>query len=422
MFLFKEKTQVFDDLKSGLTCSLVALPLCLGIALASGAPLLSGLIAGIIGGMVIGLLSGSHVSVSGPAAGLAVIVFGAIQDLGAFRLFLVSVFLAGCIQLTVGLLKLGGLAKYINHAVIEGMLASIGILIILKQLPYALGALNFKGYSAFVENFTYSSINSGAVFIGLLCISLFIVYNSTSLRTKSIFKWVPFSVFLVVISTFLSWFFKETSAALDPIQFVNLGDIGTGGSLLHSLQHPDFSNWFSLKVIRYGFVIAAVASIETLLCIEAGDKMDPFSRKTSANRELKAQGVGNMLSALVGGLPITSVIVRTSVNIHSGAKTKLSSIFHGILLLISIVIFPQLIVTIPLAVLACILLNAGFNLAHPKLMIRMFSKGLIHSVPFFLTIIMVVSTDLLMGVVAGQVSYLILSRVMDKSKVGNAVR
>ncbi|MCC6138803.1 MAG: SulP family inorganic anion transporter [Bdellovibrionaceae bacterium] len=400
MFSFN-KSYFIDDLKAGLIVSLVALPLCLGIALASGAPLISGVIAGIIGGIIIGSLSNSHVSVSGPAAGLAVIVLGAIQDLGSFNVFLAAVIVAGAVQILMGLLKLGGYAKKIHHSVIEGMLASIGILIIIKQLPYAAGVMDFHGYSSIQWSTDY--FNLGALFIGTACILSMIVFNTTSLKKFFIFKWIPFSIWLVLLGSMTAFLFKGGAFALLPQQFVNIGSAGEGASLLNILQYPDFSQILSWKVLKYGFIIAAVASIETLLCIEAGDKMDVQKRKSDANRELQAQGVGNMLSGFIGGLPITSVIVRTSVNIQSGAKTKFSAIIHGVILLVGLLLLPQLITQIPLVVLACILLNAGYNLANPKLILSMLKKSFHHFIPFFITIIFVVSKDLLMGVVIGQI-------------------
>lgn len=400
MFSF-DKSYFSYDLKAGLIVSLVALPLCLGIALASGAPLISGVIAGIIGGIIVGTLSNSHVSVSGPAAGLAVIVLGSIEELGSFNVFLAALILAGCVQVLMGFLKLGRYAKRIHNSVIEGMLVSIGILISIKQLPYAAGIVDFKGYSAM--EWTSTSFNLGAFFIGATCILSMIVYNTTPLKKFFVFKWIPFSIWLVLFASLAASIFKSSSLALLPKQFVNIGAAGEGATLANILQHPDFSQILSWKLIKFGLVIAAVASIETLLCIEAGDKMDEQKRTSDANRELKAQGVGNIISGFIGGLPITSVIVRTSVNIHSGAKTKLATILHGVILLAGLFAFPQWITHIPLAVLACILLNAGYNLANPKLIKSMLNKSLHHSIPFFVTILLIVCTDLLMGVIVGQI-------------------
>lgn len=401
-----------DDLKSGLIVSLVALPLCLGIALASGAPLISGVIAGIIGGIVIGSLSHSHVSVSGPAAGLAVIVLGALQSLGDFNVFLTVVVLAGALQILMGLLKLGSYAKKIHHSVIEGMLASIGILIIIKQIPYAAGVISFNDYGHI--EWTLHYFNLGALIIGMMCLLMMIVYNTTSIRTMAVFKWIPFSVWLVIIATISAFLFANTPLALQPKQFVNLGSIGETTSWSTVFKSPDFSQALSWPVIKYSLIIAIVASIETLLCIEAGDQLDPQKRTSNANRELQAQGVGNIVSGFMGGLPITSVIVRTSVNIQAGAKTKRSAIVHGLILLMGLVLFPRLITQIPLVVLACILLNAGYNLTHPKILKSMFKKSLHKSIPFFITVAFIVGKDLLIGVIIGQVTAVLLNKFLKK--------
>lgn len=412
--LSKYKFFFVDDLKSGLVVSLVALPLCLGIALASGAPLISGVFAGIVGGIIVGAASNSHVSVSGPAAGLAVIVLGAIQNLQSFNVFLTSVVIAGSLQVIFGLFQLGNLAKKIHHSVIEGMLASIGILIILKQIPYAFGIIDFRGYSSIVFSTDY--FNTGALLIGSLCLLSIITYNITSLKTFFIFQWIPLSICLVVVSSLIAYFLKNASLALHINQFVNIGAVGSGASLLTALQYPDFSQILTWPVMKYGIIIALVASIETLLCVEAGDKLDSQKRTTSSNRELKAQGIGNIISGFIGGLPITSVIVRTSVNIHAGAKTKVSAIVHGIILLMGLLLFPQFVTKIPLAVLACILLHAGYNLSNPHLLKKMFLKSKNQSIPFFSTIVLVITTDLLMGVICGQIIAIIVSYFFKEKK------
>lgn len=421
MFKNNNFTNLSADLKSGFVVSLVALPLCLGIALASGAPLLSGLIAGIIGGIVVGTVSGSHVSVSGPAAGLAVIILGAISDLGSFELFVLSVMIAGFLQLTMGVFKLGGFSKWIHHSVIEGMLAAIGVLIIIKQIPYALGMIDFKSYSSILKSAVMPSFNLGALVIGLLCLGLIIIYNMTNLKKNKIFLYLPLSILLVIISTLLAFLFTNSSFGLDSKLFVNLGGITNGLQVFTSLKFPDFSSIFEFKVLKYGIIVAIVASIETILCIQAGDKLDQLKRKTSPNQELIAQGIGNMISGLLGGLPVTSVIVRTSVNIQSGARTKLSAIFHGMLLLIGLLVFPTLITKIPLAVLACILLLAGYNLAHPKKILATINEGYAFYIPFFVTVIVVVLEDLLIGVLTGQVVAVLIvfiSSLIGKNKNG----
>lgn len=402
-----DKLPAVDDFKAGLIVSLVALPLCLGIALASGAPLISGLFAGIVGGIIVGTLSDSHVSVSGPAAGLAIIVLGAIQDFGSFNIFLASVVVAGAIQILFGLFKLGAFAKKIHSSVIEGMLASIGVLIIIKQLPYAFGVVNFEGYRSI--EWTLNDFNIGALLIGTCCLTALIIYNTTKLGTFFVFKWVPFSIWLVTLASAAAHLMGNSRFALNPNQFVNIGTFGRDGGVWNAFQHPDFSQLLSFKMLKYSIVIAIVASIETLLCIEAGDKLSSQKRPTSVNRELKAQGIGNIVSGLIGGLPITSVILRTSVNIYSGAKSKISTIVHGTILLLSLLLFPQLLSKIPLTILACILLNAGYNLTHPRLLRKMAQKTVDFAIPFFATIALVVSFDLLTGVILGQILAILVS-------------
>lgn len=399
MSIENKKELFINDFKSGLIVALVALPLCLGISLASGAPLISGVIGGIIGGIVIGFLSNSHVSVSGPAAGLAVTVFGAIKDLGNFEIFLCAVVVAGCVQLLMGFLKLGGFAKLLPHSVIEGMLASIGILIVMKQIPYVLGIVKFQGYKELFTNFPNAGMFMGPLAIGTICLSLYIIYNTTSLKTAKIFKTIPFSLMLVILASVLA---VTIPLPILEEHFVDLGHLESG-SFWEVFKHPDFTYILRYDVLKYGFIIALVASIETLLCVGASDKLDPEKRITDTNRELKAQGLGNVISGLMGGIPLTSVIVRTSVNINAGAKSKFSAIIHGFLLLISIELFPSLLTKIPLTVLAVILVVAGYNLANPKLFKKMILHGYKDFIPFFATIIGIVSNDLLIGVVIGAV-------------------
>jgi MFS superfamily sulfate permease-like transporter len=390
-----------SDFKSGLVVALVAFPLCLGISLASGAPLISGLIAGIIGGLIIGSLSSSHVSVSGPAAGLAVIVFGAIQDLGSFNIFLCAVVLAGFIQLLLGLFKAGVVAHFFPVAVIEGMLSSIGLLLILKQFPIMIGMENFKGYLDLFFEGGWQRMQSAVLILGIGCFFLFLIYENTKLKNLSIFKIIPFSVFLVVLASLAAALLPKAGFELQAVNFVNLGELGNGGAFSSIFTFPDFNQFLNPLVIKYAFILAIVASIETLLCLEAGDKMDAKKRVSSTNVELKAQGIGNMLSGLIGGLPLTSVIVRTSVNIQSGAQSKFSAIFHGLILFAGIALFPKLLTMIPLAVLAVILVISGFKLLKPDNFKKFFHCGPEQYVPFFVTILSVVIFDLLTGVLIG---------------------
>ncbi len=400
--MFHIKNSMLDDLKAGLVVSLVALPLCLGIALASGAPALSGLIAGIIGGLIIGVLSPSHVSVSGPAAGLTVVVLDAIADIGSFAAFLPALILAGLIQLLMGLFRLGKVSNFVHHCVIEGMLSAIGLILIIKQLPYVIGSLSPK-YTEIFNTPAPDNINLGAFLIGLICLIFIAVHNTTSLKDKKIFKLIPLSMFLVVIASVLAFLFSfYTPLQLSQNLFVDLSGITGGAEAFSALIFPDFSQGFSLNIMKYALIMALVASLETLLCVKAADQIDPHKRFTPPNKELLAQGIGNIFSGFIGGLPITSVIVRTSVNIQAGAKTKWASIFHGIILMIGLLAFPTLITKIPLAVLACILVLAGYNLAHPRQISSSVKNGFLYAIPFFATLATVVFTDILIGVIVGQ--------------------
>lgn len=400
MSLFDKKT-ISKDLTAGLVVSLVAFPLCLGISLASGAPLISGVIAGIIGGVLVGYLSSSHVSVSGPAAGLAVVVLGAIQDLGSFQVFLGAVVIAGFIQLMLGLFKAGVVAHFFPVAVIEGMLSSIGLLLIVKQTPVMLGIENFQGYSDLFLSGGFTRMQTGPAIIGLVCLGLFLVYQNSPLNKLKIFNIIPFSVFMVVLATVGAIALAAGGIPIDSSAFVSLGALGEGGAFTSIFTFPDFSSMLDPKVIKYGFILAIIASIETLLCLEAGDKMDRLKRVSSTNVELRAQGIGNMLSGFIGGLPITSVIVRTSVNIQSGALTKFSAIFHGFLLLAGVALFPWLLTKIPLAVLAVILVVAGYKLFNPRAIMHFIKMGPEQAAPFLITILGVMAIDLLNGVLIG---------------------
>lgn len=407
-------SNVSGDLAAGLVVFFVALPLCLGIALASGAPLFAGLIAGIIGGIVVGILSKSHLSVSGPAAGLSAIVLTAITELGAFNIFLCAILIAGVIQLGLGFLKAGSIANYLPSNVIEGMLAGIGVIIILKQLPHAVGfdrdaAGNFSfldtsggnTFTALTQALGYFTL--GAVVIALLSILIMKVWERVPALKK--IKILPAPLVAVVCGVILNEIFIATgsSLAINQEHLVSLPASDGGGEFFAQFQVPDFSGFTSRKVWVYGFTIAVVASIETLLCIEAVDTLDPHKRYTPPNHELKAQGVGNILNGLVGGLPITSVIVRSSANVNAGAQTKLSCIAHGVLLLVCAAAIPFLLNKIPLAVLAAILILTGYKLANPTLIKRWWGHGWHQFVPFIVTVSGVVLTDLLTGVTMGLV-------------------
>jgi MFS superfamily sulfate permease-like transporter len=377
-----KKINLFANLKSdfasGLVVFLVALPLCLGIALASGAPPLAGIISGIIGGIVVGYLSQSHLSVSGPAAGLTAIVLTAITDLGSFNVFLLAVLLAGILQLILGFIKAGTISNYFPNNVIEGMLAGIGVIIILKQIPHAFGYdPDFEGDESFIQadgQNTFSElfsvldhVNFASIIIAVLSLAILILWNKVEFL-KNI-KLVPAALVAVVLSIVLNEFFIQSGStlAIASEHLVNLPVPSTLAEFQNIIVTPDFTQITNSKVWIVAITIAIVASIETLLCIEASDRMDTLKRYTDTNVELKAQGIGNIVSSLLGGLPMTSVVVRTSANHNSGAKSKMSTIIHGVLLLVSVLAIPFILNKIPLATLAAVLLMVGYKLAVPNI-------------------------------------------------------
>ena len=413
-----KKINLFANLKSdfasGLVVFLVALPLCLGIALASGAPLFSGIISGIIGGIVVGYLSNSHLSVSGPAAGLTAIVLTSITDLGSFNAFLLAVLIAGVIQLVLGFIKAGTISNYFPNNVIEGMLAGIGVIIILKQIPHAFGYdPDFEGDESFFQSDgqnTFSEllhvldhIQLGAVIVALISLLILILWNKIDFL-KNI-KLVPAALVAVIVSILLNEIFIQSgsSLAISKQHLVNLPVPKNFSELKNIIITPDFSALSNSKVWIVAVTIAVVASIETLLCIEAADRMDQLKRYTNTNVELKAQGIGNILSGLLGGLPMTSVVVRTSANNVAGAKSKMSTIIHGLLLLVSVLSIPFILNKIPLSTLAAVLLLVGYKLANPKIIKHFLKKGKYQFVPFIATFAAVVVTDLLKGVALGMI-------------------
>ncbi|RVT77438.1 SulP family inorganic anion transporter [Flavobacterium sufflavum] len=411
-----KKINLFANLKSdfasGLVVFLVALPLCLGIAMASGAPLFSGIIAGVVGGIVVGYLSQSHISVSGPAAGLTAIVLTAITDLGAFDIFLSAVFIAGLIQLALGFIKAGSISNYFPTNVIEGMLAGIGIIIILKQLPHAFGYdADFEGDQAFSQvdgDNTLSSLfqvfnhfQLGAIIITLVSLAILISWDKVAFFKK--FKLVPGALIAVIFGIVLNEIFISTgsSLAIADEHLVSLPVPTSIDEFKTIIVVPNFAGLANPQVWTVGITIAIVASIETLLCIEASDRLDPQKRYTNTNVELKAQGIGNIVSSLLGGLPMTSVVVRSSANCNAGAKSKMSTIIHGVLLLLSVLIIPVVLNKIPLATLATILILVGYKLAKPSTIKHFWEKGKYQFVPFIATMVAVVATDLLKGVMLG---------------------
>lgn len=413
-----KKINLFANLKSdfasGLVVFLVALPLCLGIALASGAPLFSGIISGIIGGIVVGYLSNSHLSVSGPAAGLTAIVLTSITDLGSFNAFLLAVLIAGVIQLVLGFIKAGTISNYFPNNVIEGMLAGIGVIIILKQIPHAFGYdPDFEGDESFFQSDgqnTFSEllhvldhIQLGAIIVALISLLILILWNKMDFL-KNI-KLVPAALVAVIVSILLNELFIQSgsSLAISKQHLVNLPVPKNFSELKNIINTPDFSALSNSKVWIVAVTIAVVASIETLLCIEAADRMDQLKRYTNTNVELKAQGIGNILSGLLGGLPMTSVVVRTSANNVAGAKSKMSTIIHGLLLLVSVLSIPFILNKIPLSTLAAVLLLVGYKLANPRIIKHFWKKGKYQFVPFIATFAAVVVTDLLKGVALGMI-------------------
>lgn len=398
------------DVPAGIVVFLVALPLCLGIALASGAPMFSGIISGIIGGIVVGMLSGSHTSVSGPAAGLAAVVLASITKLGAFDILLVSILIAGVLQLAMGLLRAGFIANYIPSNVIKGLLAAIGILLILKQIPHAIGYdSNFVEDTNFVQangenTFSailnaFNAITPGALVITLLSMLILINWDKTPLKK---IKLLPAPLFVVVLGVLLNLAFNRFFPALQiqPEHLVDIPAVDTNnlGAYLH---FPDLAHFANYDVWVVGVTIAIVASLETLLNIEAVDKLDPHKRETPPNRELVAQGVGNICAGFLGGLPLTSVIVRSSVNIQNDNRTKASAVLHGVLLLASVVLLAPALNLIPLSALAAILIVTGYKLAKVALFRDMYNKGWSQFIPFAITILAIVFTDLLSGVLIG---------------------
>lgn len=406
--------RIQHDLPASIVVFFVALPLCLGIALASGAPLFSGIISGVIGGIVVGIASGSNLGVSGPAAGLVVIVLLAIENLGSWPAFLVSVVLAGCFQLIMGYAKAGFIAYFFPSSVIKGMLTGIGLLIILKQIPYALGfdpdTIGDMSTFQFSVDVTVSyiltavsSLNYGAVLISFISLAILILWDTVLIKKNKFFQIIQGPIVVVIVGILLNKLYQLgfLDLSLDKDNLVQIPVAKSVIDFLTQLTHPDFSALKQFAVWRVAAVLALVASLETLLCVEATDKLDPHKRITPVNRELKAQGLGNLISGLLGGLPLTQVIIRSSANINFGGKTKLSTILHGIFLLISAAVLAPVINMIPLSCLAAILIVVGFKLAKPKLFKHMYQLGSEQFVPFLATAIGILVTDLLKGIIIG---------------------
>jgi len=410
--MFKE---IKNDLPASIVVFFVALPLCLGIALASGVPLFSGIIAGIVGGIVVGIFSGSTLGVSGPAAGLVAIVSASFVTLGgSWNAFYMAVVIAGVFQILLGFAKAGIIAYFFPSSVIKGMLSGIGLLIILKQIPHALGwDKDIEGDDAFFQpdgQNTFSEIirafdflNEGVLIISVVSFAIIILWDQVLIKKHKIFGILNGPLVVVVFGIIMSSLYQSGffNFSLNPDQLVKIPMPEDLSGLVNLFSHPDFSAITNIEVWKTAAVIAVIASLETLLCVEATDKLDPFKRITPTNRELKAQGIGNVVSGLIGGLPITQVIVRSSANITFGGKTKMSTIFHGFFLLVSALLFANVLNLIPLSSLAVILIMVGYKLAKPSLFLSMYKLGKEQFIPFLVTIIAILATDLLKGISAG---------------------
>lgn len=406
------------DAPAALVVFLVALPLCLGIALASGVPLFSGIIAGVVGGVVVGLISRSPLSVSGPAAGLTVIVLAAVNSLPSLEAFFLAVMLAGGFQMILGLLRAGLIGDFIPSAVIKGMLAAIGLILILKQIPHAVGYdHDYEGDFSFFQpdgDNTFSALlhmlnekfTPGAITIALISLIFLFWWDASPLRKKGFLQYIPGPLVVVIFGISANEFFKmvwPSFAIIDQAHMVTIPVADSFNSFLGQFRSPDFSMISHPAVWTTALTLGLVATVETLLSIEAVDKLDPYKRNTPANRELFAQGAGNIVSGLLGGLPVTSVIVRSSANVDAGARTRLSGILHGVLLFICVATIPFLLNKIPLSALAAVLIAVGYKLTKPSIFIKKYKKGWAHLIPFVLTIVAILLTDLLIGIGIGLV-------------------
>ena len=419
------------DILAGLVVFLVALPLCLGIGLAStnveNIPSLPsvfpGLLAGVIGGIVVGLISGSRVGVSGPAAGLITIILSSISILGSYEAFLVSVILAGIIQLIFGFFKLGIIAKYVPTSVIKGMLAAIGITLILKEIPHLLGYdkdffgdesfWQFDGHNTFTElAYSMNAFQEGSVFIGILSILIIILLDKPFFKQNKVMKLIPSALIVVLVGVIIQLLTKGSFLEVSSKHLVQLPILTSISDVSNILFFPDFSALGNWQVYTVAITIALVASLETLLSVEATDKLDPEKNTTPTSRELTAQGVGNIFSGFIGGLPITQVVVRSSANIDAGVQTKFAAVIHGVFLIFAIILLPSILNQIPLASLAGILIMVGYKLTKAGLFKEMYVKGMDQFIPFILTIIGVLFTDLLKGIGIGLIVsiYFILRR------------
>ncbi|MCE0723028.1 MULTISPECIES: bifunctional SulP family inorganic anion transporter/carbonic anhydrase [Legionella] len=400
------------DFVAAIVVFLVAIPLCLGIALASGAPLISGILSGIIGGVVVGCISGSHVSVSGPAAGMAAVVVTAIAHIGDFNSFLVALLLAGLLQIIIGSFRAGFVADYVPSNVVQGLLCAIGILLIIKQLPLAFTlSADFNELKTHLLETTeeitlspilalYHHVNSGAMLITVLSLTTLIYFDVTK---NKVLKEIPAPILVVILGVLLNELFQWTDSSLvqDSPQLVNIPQTNGFHDLFGQLEYPNWSALTNPKVYVYAFIIGIVASLETLLNLKAGEKLDKKRRYSSSNRELVAQGVGNMTAGLIGGIPITSVIVRTSINIQAGSKSKISTILHGVFIFLAVLLIPSTLNKIPLSSLAAILIYTGYKLNKPSIYRTIYAQGSDRFIPFIATVIGIIVFNLLTGILIG---------------------
>ncbi len=404
-----------NNIKAGVTVFLVALPLCLGIALACNTPLFSGLIAGVVAGVFVTLFSGSRLSVSGPAAGLTAVVLTAVTSLGSFNAFCAAVVVAGILQFILGLLKTGGIANYIPNAVIKGMLAGIGLILIIKQIPHLLGYdkdpegdfefIQPDGHNTFSELiYMFNSLTPGAICIGILSLVLLFFADSKWYKSNKWFSKLPAPLLVVVLGILLNELFKAFNNSIliiEPEHLVSVPLINTAAELKANLVVPDFTLIVQSKFWLVAFTLAIVASLETLLSIEAVDKLDPEKQVSNNNKELMAQGIGNIICGLIGGLPVTSVIVRSSANVNAGANNKSAALIHALLLALAVFLIPSVLMKIPNASLAAILIVTGYKLVKPSIFKETFRLGYSQIIPFVITIVMMQLTDLLLGVGCG---------------------
>lgn len=400
------------DVVAAVVVFLVAIPLCLGIALASGAPLISGILSGVIGGIIVGGLSGSQVSVSGPAAGMAAVVVAAVTQLGDYNTFLLALFLGGIIQIIIGSLRAGFVADYVPSNVVQGLLCAIGILLIIKQLPLAFTlSADFNELKTHLlettEGITLSPllalsnhINAGAMLITFISLSILIYFDKTK---NKIFKEIPAPIIVVMIGVFLNEIFMWTNSPLiqDSPQLVNIPKTTGLHDFIGQLEFPNWAAWSNPHIYLYAFIIGIVASLESLLNLKAGEKIDKKRRHSSTNQELIAQGAGNLTAGLIGAIPITSVIVRTSINIQAGSKSKVSTVLHGVFILFAVMLIPGALNKIPLSSLAAILIYTGYKLNKPSIYLNIYAQGIDRFIPFIVTVISIIAFNLLSGILIG---------------------